>query len=158
MTSQNLAMGKICSYQKKTSIQKHAGRKSRSLVGACDSFVRRVNLVASLFLVGRAHWFAWIRQKKKERKKRWPRAQRYRAFSPFSCARTRPMQQVQLLRMLQHRLRECSSRSPSLQTRPRFLTLTVCSLVESDQLWFQRRRRTGEAARNRTVPMIARGG
>ena len=57
----------------------------------------RVNLVASLFLVGRAHWFAWIRKKKK---KKWPRAHRYGAFSPFSGARTRPMQHVQLLRML----------------------------------------------------------
>ena len=58
----------------------------------------RVNLVASLFLVGRAHWFAWIRQK--TNKKKWPLAQRYRAFSPFSGARTRPMQHVRLLRML----------------------------------------------------------
>ena len=45
----------------------------------------------------------------------------------------------------------------SRPTRLRFLTL-ICSSVESDQLWFQRRRRTGEAARNRTVPIIAHGG
>ena len=87
-----------------------------------------------MFLVGRAHWFGWIRKQKK--KKRWPRAQRYRAFSPFSGARTRPMQHVQLLRMLQHRLRQCRSRSPALPTRQRFLTL-ICSLVESDQVVFK---------------------
>ena len=58
----------------------------------------RVNLVASLFLVGRARWFAFIRKKKKEKKR--PCAQRCRSFSPFSGARTRPMQHVQLLRML----------------------------------------------------------
>ena len=43
---------------------------------------------------------------------------------------------VQLLRMLQHRLRQCRSRSPALPARQRFLTL-ICSLVESDQLFFK---------------------
>ena len=98
--------------------------------------------------------------KKKKKKKKDGRALSAIALSrpsPAPECRTRPMQQVQLLRMLHHRLRLCSSRSPALRTRLRFLTL-ICSLVESDQLWFQRRRRTGEAARNRTVPMIAHGG
>ena len=43
-----------------------------ALLEAClaeKSFVFiRVNLVASLFLVGRAHWFAWTRQKKKKKR------------------------------------------------------------------------------------------
>ena len=37
---------------------------------------------------------------KQKTKQKWSRAQRYRAFSPFSGSRTRPMRHVQLLRML----------------------------------------------------------
>ena len=74
----------------------HKSKCSHLATPECSKTPVRVNHVASLFLVGRAHWFAWNRQKKK-----WPRVQRYRAFWPFSGARTRPMQHVQqLLRML----------------------------------------------------------
>ena len=67
----------------------------------------RVNLVAFLFLVGRAHWFAWIRQKTNKKKmavrsalSRFLALLRRQNSSHAACAA--------VANVAQHRLRQCS--------------------------------------------------
>ena len=93
--------------------------------------VIRVNLVASLFLVGRAHWFAWIRQKKKKKNGRRS------TLSAIALSRPSPGPELVPCNMCSC----CECCAGLFPTRLRFLTL-ICSLVESDQLGFQRRRWT----------------
>ena len=83
-----------------------------------DGFLIRVNRVASLFLVGRAHWFAWIRQKKKKKKMAARPARS--TLSRSLALRRRQLVPCSMCSCCEcctvYRLYQCGSRSPALHS------------------------------------------
>ena len=121
---------------------------------ATTYFAFRVNLIGSLFLVGRAHWFAWI-QRKTNKKKMAP------GTDAITLSRPRPWPEVvrcnldlrdivQLLRMLQRRLRRCwNSSYPAVSWKATLLDSHL--LVSRTWASVVLTTKTEEAARNSTT-------